>query len=114
MKKKWIWISILFDIAFVSALFLYFTWESEEDRIKAEIEKANYCQVVEDCQMVAVSKCPFGCYVYVNQQEASRIEQMLNEYRSNCEYGCLEMKGVECRNTICQVISDELPASSDS
>jgi hypothetical protein len=104
MKSKIVWICLLFDLALLSGLFLYFTYESREDVIKAEIEKANYCETVTDCQQVAVSKCPFGCYVHVNKNEASRIEELLNGYQSTCEYGCIEMRGVDCVDNVCKVL----------
>lgn len=74
-----------------------------ESFIKKEIAKANYCQTTSDCQMVAVSKCPFGCYVHVNKNEASRIETLLNKYQSNCAYSCIEYPGVSCVSNTCQV-----------
>lgn len=104
MSQRTLALFFLFDLAVVSFIFLYFFYESEEDRIKREIEAANYCEVVEDCQQVAVSKCPFGCYIYVRNTEASRIEEMLNGFQSSCEYGCIEMKGVDCINNKCEVI----------
>lgn len=76
--------------------------QSEEDRIKEEIAKANYCEVVSDCQQAAVSVCPFGCYIHVNKSEVSRIEKLLNEYQSTCMYSCVEFKGVDCVSNVCE------------
>jgi|SRR5690606_1274831 len=104
MSKRTLSLFFLFDLAVVSFIFLYFFYESEEDRIKRQIEAANYCEVVSDCQQVAVSKCPFGCYIYVNKDEGGRIEELLSGFQSNCEYGCIEMKGVDCVNNTCEVI----------
>lgn len=104
MRSKIVWICLLFDVALLSGLYVYFTYESQEGFIKNEIAKANYCEVVTDCQQVAVSKCPFGCYVHVNKNEASRIEELLNDYQSTCEYGCIEMKGVDCVDNVCKVL----------
>lgn len=81
--------------------------------IKKEIARANYCQTTSDCQVVAVSKCPFGCYVHVNKNEVSRIETLLNKYQSNCEYSCIEYPGVSCVANTCQLNEKPLPEDNE-
>lgn len=73
-----------------------------EWRIKREISKANYCEVASDCQLAITGKCPFDCYTYVNKNEAARIRKMIEGYESRCVYQCVEFKGIECINNICQ------------
>ena len=91
--------------------FSFFSPKAQERYIKKEITKANYCEVVSDCQMVAQSQCPFGCYVHVNKNEATRIGELLENYENNenkrgysCMYSCIEFKGVECVNNTCQLV----------
>lgn len=84
-----------------------------ESFIKKEITKANYCQTNDDCKMVAVSKCPFGCYVHVNKNEASRIETLLNKYESNCAYSCIEYPGVSCVANTCQ-LNETVPVGQNN
>ena len=76
---------------------------SSEDSIKREIDKANYCSTKDDCILVG-GKCPFGCYIYANQAEASRIKNLVDGYESNCAYMCIECSGVECVNNKCQPV----------
>ena len=71
--------------------------------IKNEIEKANYCDVKEDC-VDAGGKCPFGCYVYVNKNEVHRIENLIASFRSDCIYDCISCRNVECINNTCEPV----------
>ncbi|MDO8435078.1 MAG: hypothetical protein Q7S89_00115 [bacterium] len=103
MKKAIIILIILVagaGLAWVS----FFSPEAQVRHIKKEITKANYCEVASDCQMVAQSQCPFGCYVHVNKNEATRIGELLKSHESNCAYLCIEFKGVDCINNSCQLI----------
>jgi len=80
------------------------------DDIKTEIDKANYCNTPDDCGLAGFSKCPFGCYIYVNQKEASRIEGLIEAYEQGpqqgpiCMYMCVQSNEVECVNKKCQAI----------
>lgn len=78
---------------------------NEENKIKSEIESANYCLENEDCAVLE-GKCPFGCYIPVNAREIDRISEMVGQYESNCVYSCIMMEGVECINNKCEVIID--------
>lgn len=78
---------------------------TSEEGIKKELVKANYCDTAADCTDVG-SKCPFGCYLYVNKDEAPRIKKMVDGFSSQCEYSCIAIKGVECVQNECQVIPD--------
>lgn len=107
--KKTIIIIILLVVGAILAWFYLFSAKTQEQYIKKEIAEANYCEAASDCQMVAQSQCPFGCYVHVNKNEATRIGGLLESYESNqnnrgqsCIYSCIEFKGVECVNNVCR------------
>ena len=109
--KKAIIILIILAVSAGLAWFYFFSPKAQERYIKKEITKANYCEVVSDCQMVAQSQCPFGCNIHVNKNEATRIGELLENYENNennrgysCMYGCIEFKGVECINNTCQLV----------
>jgi hypothetical protein len=72
-------------------------------QIQKEIQKANYCNNVEECVNIG-SKCPFGCDIHVNEKEAERIRQLVGSYESNCVYGCAECE-VQCVNNKCVCLS---------
>jgi hypothetical protein len=96
-------IIVLILLVALGLVYFLFFYKSEEARIKEEIAEASYCFVDTDCQMVALSSCPFGCYVHVNRNEAVRIGAMIEGYKSTCMYSCLEFKGVQCVNNTCQL-----------
>lgn len=102
--KKVSTISIISISTLCLIWFFFSDVNNKEQYIKKEINEANYCQVVSDCQMVTESKCPFGCYVFVNKNESTRIGELLEEYESNCAYSCIEFKGVECVSNSCQIL----------
>ena len=108
--KKTIIILIILVAGVGLAWFSFFSPKAQERYIKNEITKANYCEVVSDCQMVAQSQCPFGCYIHVNKNEATRIGELLENYKNgeasrgySCMYSCIEFKGVGCVNNSCQL-----------
>ena len=76
---------------------------NREANIKSEIEKAKYCEINEDCVKVD-AWCPFGCSVYVNKAEADRIQELIDSFKSNCQYRCQASIGVECKNNKCEPI----------
>lgn len=82
-----------------------------EEGIQKELVKANYCDTAADCTDVG-AKCPFGCYLYVNKDEASRLKPMVEGFPSTCQYSCIAIKGVECVQNKCEVIPDA-PAQQD-
>ena len=75
-----------------------------EEQIKAEIEKANYCQKDSDCVNIG-EKCPFGCAIIVNINEETRIKSLVEPYGSNCIYDCIEVKEVKCISNKCTAIT---------
>lgn len=100
-KNWWFWI---IAILLIIAVFFIFNFDRKvtEKYIGSEIEKANYCETDSDCGLVTNSKCPFGCYIYVNEDEVNRIENLLEGYESQCIYGCVQNKGVECVDNKCE------------
>ena len=87
-------------------LSLFFTQSSlTELIIKSKINKANYCDIASDCVDVG-GKCPFGCYIYVNKEEAKKMFNLVDSYNSNCVYGCLSCQEVECINQKCKEICE--------
>lgn len=73
---------------------------SAEANVRAEIEEANYCSTIADCELVG-SKCPFDCYIYANTAEADRIRTLVEEFDSTCEYSCVASEGVDCVDNRC-------------
>lgn len=73
--------------------------------IESEIEKANYCETEDDC-VDAGSKCPFGCYNYVNKAEAERISGLLGSFDSDCIYDCAFCADVRCVDHKCEPVCD--------
>jgi len=100
MNKDIIRLLIISAILF-SATVLMAGCRYEQAHIKDEIDKANHCDVKEDC-VDAGGKCPFGCYAYVNINEAARIKGLIDSYDSDCVYGCLYCPDVECTNNTCK------------
>ena len=76
-----------------------------ESRIKKEIEKANYCEIAEDCVDVG-GKCPFGCFIHVNKNEADRIKNLVDSFDSKCIYDCMSCFNVECKNNKCTEVCE--------
>lgn len=58
-----------------------------ESEIRSAIEDANFCEVADDCTRISGS-CPFGCNIYVNVSEASRIRQLMGQWESDCFDKC--------------------------
>jgi len=69
--------------------------------VEEQVVEANYCATKSDCVLVA-SKCPFGCAVFVNKDEARRMKGLIEAYPSECMYSCLPLKGFECIGARCQ------------
>lgn len=94
-------------IIFALLIFVLITLScsKSESYIKSKIEEANYCNTKEDCVNVG-NKCPFGCYVYVNKNEADKISNLVNSYKSNCIYACIPCLDVECKNNRCEPICE--------
>ncbi|MCK6462748.1 MAG: hypothetical protein L6Q29_02935 [Candidatus Pacebacteria bacterium] len=74
-----------------------------QEGIKRAIKETQYCEVKSDCAQVQ-SKCPFGCYTFVNKKDADRIQAFIDSYESTCIYSCVELAGYDCVNNKCEVI----------
>ncbi len=97
MEKKLIILAILILVLFSSGC------KSREETIKNEIEKANYCETNAEC-VYAGSKCPFGCFVYVNENEAERISKLVTDFKSSCVSDCPEeVYNIVCENNKCVI-----------
>ena len=106
MKKKntlWVIILIVLVILVIAGFFLY--PKIEKAVIESQIEKANYCDVYSDC-VDAGGKCPFGCWVYVNKNEVSKISELINSFDSRCVYGCLSCPTASCENNKCKPVCE--------
>lgn len=102
--KKYLIFGLL--IMVIGLLLYYFTVNNnDENKIKKEIELANYCEVKNDCIQI-VAKCPFDCYVYVNKFEEERIDQLIKSFESKCVYGCIDPPEYECTNGKCAWMND--------
>ncbi len=101
--KKIIIFSLIIAVILVIVLINLFGFSRSEIYIKNEIEKANYCEVKKDCVNVN-GKCPFGCYVYVNKNEAARIKSLIASFDSNCMHDCIHCPDVECKNNKCKPV----------
>lgn len=102
LYKKW-WFWVLIALLLVGIFFIAdFNKKITEKYIQNEINKANYCETNSDCSLVANSKCPFGCYIFVNKEEVDRIDNLLKNFESQCVYSCVQNQDVECINNKCQ------------
>ncbi|PIQ77341.1 hypothetical protein COV82_05030 [Candidatus Peregrinibacteria bacterium CG11_big_fil_rev_8_21_14_0_20_46_8] len=77
--------------------------KKSEASIKRTIQNAQYCTTKADCVQVE-SKCPFGCWVFVNKKEASNIQTLIDSYESRCIYSCIELQGYDCINNRCEAV----------
>jgi hypothetical protein len=84
-----------------------------EEQIKEEIVKANYCQTTDDCVDVG-GKCPFGCYIFVNKDEAATIRPLVENYPSQCEYSCIAISGVQCIDNACRPVHEAPPLDEEA
>lgn len=105
--KKKIFYLLVFSI-FLFAVLAAFFYPRSRYYVKREIERANYCQAKEDCVFVG-NECPFGCYIYVNKNEADRIKNLISAYNayphsSRCVYGCISCQDVHCQDNKCQPV----------
>ena len=100
MNQKLIGIFFIILIVIIGVYFLK-PKLNEEDNIKKEIEKANFCTTKDDCGQVN-SQCPFGCYVFVNKNEVDRINDLLNSYQATCIYNCVPLIDYDCITNKCE------------
>lgn len=107
MQRKIIYIVLVIVVLIVIGFFvgryvIEFQRERQKEAILSEIEDANYCETKADCAQ-AHSKCPFGCYVFVNNSEVDRIQSLIDSYESNCVYGCIQLEDYDCINNRCEM-----------
>jgi len=101
LKKWWFWVLVVLVLAiiyfgFIGVMMHLFVRYGSEEFIQSEINEANYCDVKEDCVNIG-TKCPFGCDIYVNGDEADRIKEMVYSYdEDECIYDCMACPSVEC------------------
>ncbi|MGM0439305.1 MAG: hypothetical protein ACQEP3_02640 [Patescibacteria group bacterium] len=100
MNKKYIWLLIGL---IVIALGIFAYNFPPEAYVSWKLEKANYCEVKEDCVNLG-DKCPFGCYIYVNENEEKEMKKLLDSFESKCVYGCEQCLEVECASGKCQSV----------
>lgn len=108
MHKKFIYSILIIAIVVVAGavVFKYSLQQQQVSRletIKQQIQQARYCDTKADCVPVD-SKCPFGCYLYVNQDHAEQVQQLIDSYDSQCVYGCVQSAGFDCIDNECQAL----------
>ena len=99
-NKKYLFFFLAIIVVLVVAFVLSRPKSSD---VENELKKANYCGVAEDCAKIG-NKCPFGCNIYVNKNEETRIKNLVDSYGATCVYECFQEIGVECVNNICKAI----------
>ncbi len=100
-KKWWFWLIVVLIISYL--LFTFKSTRTYENYIRGQIEKANYCEKKEEC-VNAGSKCPFGCYIYVNKNEVDRIKYLIVSYPMECLYDCMMCRDAECKDNKCEAV----------
>ncbi len=90
---------IIFIVVFL--VIIFYNGQVSGSHIKDEIEKANYCKIKDDC-VLAGSKCPFGCHIFVNKNEEEKISGLIDNYQTTCMYACVELKDYGCVNNKCE------------
>jgi len=93
---------ILFVITILASTILLISPGLKRIYVEREIDKANYCQVASDCQLLE-PKCPFGCAIYVNKENAGKINGLLMNYDSTCIYSCISTTPT-CENNKCRPV----------
>jgi len=76
-----------------------------EDEITTQINSANYCATRDDCAVVD-GKCPFGCHLFVNKNEAQAIAGIIQSYKQACILTCTAYKDYNCAAGKCVQILD--------
>jgi len=100
MKHKQALLTVLITFLLTGCFF------SQENTIKKEIENASYCQQKSDCEVIQ-SQCPFGCYLAVNKNESQRIKNLIDNFDSDCTYGCTELNDYDCVENKCRLIIEQ-------
>ena len=69
-----------------------------EQDVRDAIDAANYCELDQDCANLG-SRCPFGCYIVVNQNEVESVNALMDEWFSGndeCDYDCPGLESIYC------------------
>ena len=83
-----------------------------QEAIEQVIKNAQYCEAKNDCTQIE-SKCPFGCYTFVNKNEAEKIQTFIDSYESRCMYICVQIEGYDCINNKCEVLYSDRGVNRD-
>ena len=97
MKKRVLIIIFIILLMFISG-FLWYRYSKYY--IYNEVNHANYCELKEDC-VDAGGKCPFGCRILVNKNEADYVKKIISSYKSTCIYDCMPLGEIKCENSRC-------------
>jgi hypothetical protein len=73
---------------------------AREARVEAKLDDMNYCEEAADCVDVG-GECPFGCYVLVNEAEASAARALLDRHVGTCVYDCAAPTEILCEAGRC-------------
>lgn len=89
----------------VFTVILLFVWSLFAEKfILRQIESANYCEVDSDC-VLGQYGCPFGCGVYINKDESTKLGFITGVYDFltpvDCIYDCISPPLSECRSGRC-------------
>jgi len=75
--------------------------EGLAEKVLVEMERANYCDVKEDC-VETNTKCPLGCYHLVNVAELEKVNGFVKEFKQNCFQTCAALEDYECIDSKCE------------
>lgn len=87
---------------FIVFLFLLLSACTVQQDVEKQIETANYCNTPDDCVNLG-SRCPFGCDILVNKNEADIVKRKLNALPqiNRCNYNCVMPSLIECQENKC-------------
>ena len=72
--------------------------------VELQLDEANYCEVANDCISIG-QKCPFGCNILVNKEEADIMQRKLNALPdTRCTYDCIKISEIVCEENKCKGI----------
>ena len=87
-------------------LIVMLTKGPSQNEVERQILNANFCGSKEDCAPLE-SKCPLECHILVNQGEKESIQQVIDEFDSDCAYSCTQILDYDCISNQCQVTRSE-------
>ena len=74
--------------------------------ITREIKNANFCGSEEDCVVIA-PKCPLDCHILINKGSQDQIQELIGNFKSDCEQECTEIIEFRCIQNKCQPTKTE-------